>query len=615
MKPLYVVKVGSSTLAKGTIFAEIGQLVEKGASVLMVAGGAAGIDAHYAAIGREQPTLTLKSGDTVRHCTSTEIDHIVSAYRLVTLPQVEAGFSQLGLSAYTSIAAQGNLVSGKANKPLRTIGTNGRPRLERDHRVGVPAHVDLDRLRALLGAFDVVCLSAPIADTASGSPLNADADVIAAALAVATKADHLRLVTGTAGLLADPNDPQSTLPHLYAGEGAEFAGGRMKQKVRAAEMALSGSADVAITGPDTLSQESGWTRFWPAREPADDLQLLTRAAAIPSVSGDERELALYLRQWCTEAGIDAQIDPAGNLVATKGNGPRSLLLMGHMDTVPFHWPTVWEKDLHLFGRGTVDAKGSLVNFMHVLRDVEVPADAQLRVVGAVEEEISSSKGAFYVRDHYRADAVVIGEPSGSEKLTLGYFGLFKLRVTATVASGHSAGKDAVSAPDALATSLSHIRSAVLAEAPEALHAVIDHWTIKSSNGDEATGILNFRLPPGVDVDVVTKAIPHIPGTSVAILRATPGFSNGRSGPLAKAFTKAFRANDIRPRYVVKKGTADMNTLATTWADVPMLAYGPGDATLDHTNEERIGADEFRTANSVLSTAVANWFTLTRGDNS
>ncbi|MFE4528179.1 amino acid kinase family protein, partial [Streptomyces anulatus] len=72
----------------------------------------------------------------------------------------------------------------------------------------------------MLDAYDVVCLSPPVADRNGEAPLNVDADVLAAVLAVALDADHLRLVTGTAGLLTDPADPDSTLRDAYPGDGA-----------------------------------------------------------------------------------------------------------------------------------------------------------------------------------------------------------------------------------------------------------------------------------------------------------------------------------------------------------------------------------------------------------
>jgi LysW-gamma-L-lysine carboxypeptidase len=306
VRPLYVVKVGSSTLDHETIFAELGELVARGARVLLVAGGAVGIARHYRALGRPSPQLRLAGGDTVRYCPPAEMPHLVAAYEQVTLPAVEAGLARHGQSVFTAVAAHGGLVGARVNPPLRVTSEHGRTAVIRDHRVGVPAEVDTARLTALLDAYDVVCLSPPVRDLDGGTPLNVDADVLAAACSNALGADHLRLVTGTAGLLTDPADPGSTLSDAHLGEGAVYAGGRMRQKVRAAEMALAGSADVAITGPHTMSDPSGWTRFWRTRAPAPDLALLGRAVGVPSVSGDERRSRVTSgnspRTWSTGAG-------------------------------------------------------------------------------------------------------------------------------------------------------------------------------------------------------------------------------------------------------------------------------------------------------------------------
>ncbi|MEV6484910.1 M20/M25/M40 family metallo-hydrolase [Streptomyces sp. NPDC051576] len=616
--PLYVIKAGSATLDREIVLKEIADIVARGARVLLVAGGATGIERHYTAIDRPMPQLRLTNGDSVRYCPPQEMPHLVDAYEKVTLPAVEQGLRALGIGVFTSVAARGGLVTGRANRPLKALSAEGRPVVVRDHRAGVPAEADTVRLTALLDAYDVVCLAPPVADPDGGAPLNVDADVLAAVLAAALDADHLRLVTGTAGLLTDPDDPGSTLLDAYPGDGARYARGRMRQKVRAAEIALADSAaDVAITGPHTLGDATGRTRFWRTREPAADLALLTRVVCVPSVSGDEAPLAEYLAEWCRERGMDAHVDPVGNLVAYRGAGDRRMLLLGHLDTVPHRWPAEWRAG-ELWGRGSVDAKGSLAAFLEVLAHADIPEDGQLVVVGAVEEEISSSKGAYHARDHYPADAVVIGEPSGAAKLTLGYFGLFKLRVTASVATGHSAGLDAVSAPDRLIGALADIRAAVLAAAPDALSAVIDVTGEPGRTQDRATGILNFRIPPGADFDALRTAALTGTGTGVAdgvdieVLRATPGHAGGRTGPLVKVFTRAFAEAGIRPRFVVKKGTSDMNTLATTWHDVPMVAYGPGDSALDHTDEERIDAMEYRTARSLLADAVNRWLALPEG---
>ncbi|WP_019854050.1 M20/M25/M40 family metallo-hydrolase [Actinopolyspora mortivallis] len=607
---LHVIKLGSSTLLTPGIFDELAELSATGARILLVAGGAEGIEQHYGALGRRIPELELPNGDSVRYCPPEEMPHIVDAYERITLPSVVERLTNRGLSVFAQVGAHG-LVSGRVNRPLKTR-KDGRNVLVRDHRAGSVESVAAERLSRLLDANDVVCLAPPIADLDGGSPLNVDADMLAAAVSNGTHADHLRLVTGTAGLLTDPRDPRSTLAEAFPGTGREYASGRMRQKVRAAEAALNGSADVAVTGPHTLSSPQGRTRFW-RPEPDGDLALLSRAVQIPSVSGDENALAEYLESWCRSEGIASRTDEAGNLVAERGTGPRTLMLLGHMDTVPFHWPPEWDGD-RLSGRGSVDAKASLATFLEVLRDATVPPGWRIRVVGAVEEEISSSRGAFHVRDNYPAEAVVIGEPSGSGALTLGYYGLFKLRITASVPSGHSAGFDALSAPDALIGSVETIRSAVLKEAPEALSAVIDMSCASGVDQHSATGILNFRIPPDVDVEELRETVEAVrtQRVSVEYLRATPGYVSARSSPLTRSFGRALRRNGLRPRYLLKKGTADMNTLATTWRDVPMVAYGPGDSALDHTEHEHVTASEYRAARSTLADAVAAFLSTQHG---
>lgn len=600
---LYVVKIGSASLGHDALFDEVALLRRRGARVLLVAGGAAGITRHYADIGRPVRTMGLRGDSEVRYCPPEEMPHIVDAYERVTLPRVREALTSRGLTVFTSVARDGALVSAQANRPLRAV-QDGRTTVVRDHRAGTVTGVAADRLGVLLDAFDVVCLSPPVADGAGGCALNVDADVLAAELANALAADHLRLVTGTPGLLADPEDPASRLTDVVRGEGERFARGRMRQKVRAAEIALDGSADVAITGPHILSPASG-TRFWRAPAPAPDLSLLARAVEISSVSADERELAEYLVDWCTERGVHAEIDEAGNLVATRGSGDRRLLMLGHLDTVPHRWPVRWD-GLTITGRGCVDAKASLVAYLETLADMDVPSWAQVRVIGAVEEEVTSA-GAFHARDHYPADAVVVGEPSGEKALTIGYYGLLKVRLRVSHSVGHTAGQGVTTAADQLVDVLSRLRDEIGGADSQALVAVLGIHAVNGGDVQLGETVVDVRVPPTLDLEHLVELVRRVAGPVVVeVLRATPGVITSRTSPLVKAFSRAFREEGVAPRFLAKKGSSDMNTLATTWRGVPMVAYGAGDAALDHTPDEHLDAEEFRRARTVLSRAVANW---------
>ncbi|MGH2670478.1 MAG: M20/M25/M40 family metallo-hydrolase, partial [bacterium] len=59
-----------------------------------------------------------------------------------------------------------------------------------------------------------------------------------------------------------------------------------------------------------------------------------------------------------------------------------------------------------------------------------------------------------------------------------------------------------------------------------------------------------------------------------------------------------------PSYKLKAGTSDMAFLAERYAPrFGIVAYGPGDASLDHTAEERIDLDEFARSVAVLEAAL------------
>ncbi len=596
--PLYVVKVGSASLRYPAIYDELALLRSSGARILLVTGGAADIADHYASLDRPMRKLKLAGGDEVRYCPPEEMPYIIAAYEKLTLPRVRDELGGRGLAVFAATASADDLVTGTANRPLRVVD-DGKQKLVRDHRAGVVTGVAVSRLTALLSTFDVVCVSPPVAADDGGAPLNVDADVLAAELSRALDADHLRLVTGTPGLLADPEDRGSTLPHVRLGDGMAYARGRMRQKVRAAELALGGTADVAITGPHTVNT-LGSTRFWRAPAPEPDLDLLARMVEISSVSGNERELALFLLEWLTGRGVAATLDVAGNLVATRGSGPRTLLMLGHLDTVPYRWPVAWEGDV-LTGRGCVDAKASLAVFLETLVEMEIPEGVTVRVVGTVEEERTAS-GALYARDHYRAEAVIVGEPSGSGAVTVGYHGVCKARIRVEQGAGHTAGEGRRTAGSRLVDAIGEAQAQVGKVSPEALFAVLALETGGSGATQTASAVLDVRVPPESDVDDIVLAF-----GDAELLLATPAVSTPRTDPLVKAFTRALRAvTGAAPRLLAKKGSSDMNTLATTWRGVPMVAYGPGDAKLDHTPEERLSAGEYRQAKAVLAAAVRDW---------
>ena len=83
-----------------------------------------------------------------------------------------------------------------------------------------------------------------------------------------------------------------------------------------------------------------------------------------------------------------------------------------------------------------------------------------------------------------------------------------------------------------------------------------------------------------------------------------GFRSPKKTSLGPPFLRAIRAEGGTPRFTLKLGTSDMTIVGPAW-NCPMVTYGPGDAALDHTPEERID-NLLKFAGTVESSRALNW---------
>src|SRR5215216_5480010 len=115
-----------------------------------------------------------------------------------------------------------------------------------------------------------------------------------------------------------------------------------------------------------------------------------------SPSGQEHEAVQWLVGRMKSLGYDeAFIDEAGNAVGMKGQGPKQVLLLGHIDTVAGQIK-VEQDDISLYGRGSVDAKGPLACFVDAVAQLSAKEGWQFVVIGAVDEERESDGARFVV---------------------------------------------------------------------------------------------------------------------------------------------------------------------------------------------------------------------------
>ena len=399
-------------------------------------------------------------------------------------------------------------------------------------------------------------------------------------------------------------------------------------------------------------------RAHPARD-RDEIELVRGLVAVPSLSRHEAAASGWLADEMAARGLErCHVDGALNAIGELGDpeASRLIVLLGHIDTVPGHIPVRIEDDgsAHglLHGRGSVDAKGPLASFVAAAARLggAWARDHDLRVIvaGATEEEAATSRGAHHLlerlngRGEPRPDFCIIGEPSHWHRVTLGYKGRLLINLLARRPSSHTAGPEVgvgITAFD-LWQRLEDLaaRAGGRTSFERVLPSLRSINTTSDGLYDTVRADYGLRLPVDFDVGALVedltawfdKAAADIDGPLFSDLdpvRATGtircekgdaslelrlrGYEIGvradRHSSLVRAFLGAIRTAGgpgTAPKFVVKTGTCDMNIVWPVWR-CPIVAYGPGDSTLDHTPNEHLELDEYLLAVDTVELALRN----------
>ena len=125
--------------------------------------------------------------------------------------------------------------------------------------------------------------------------------------------------------------------------------------------------------------------------------------------------------------------------------------------------------------------------------------------------------------------------------------------------------------------------------------------------DQAKIQIGCRLPLDFDVRAyqhyLTKQLSA--EANIQFFAYEPAHRSSRNGPLVSAFSSAVRREfGVAAKYKHKTGTSDLNVVARCW-NCPIIAYGPGDSSLDHTPNEHLHLEEYLQSIRVLNSAIEN----------
>jgi acetylornithine deacetylase/succinyl-diaminopimelate desuccinylase family protein len=397
---------------------------------------------------------------------------------------------------------------------------------------------------------------------------------------------------------------------------------------------------------DKEKNESGKKRC-SAEQVSNLLVSLIKARSHPGIPRQEEEVARELKAYFQAHGIQPEIqevkDGRPNVLATLDSrqaGPH-LVFCGHTDTVP---PNVGssvdlfaavEKEGKLYGRGTVDMKGAIAAMAGALTALKSSGElkrGKITLAAVVDEEMESLGAEFLILNGFRADAAIIGEPTGN-KIAIGHKGLEWLSIEFEGRAAHGgtpqAGINAISAAghfirlveEELVQEFQKRRDPILG------FPVINLGTI--SGGDQPSTVaarctikLDRRWVTTETIDLLFEDLEGLlrkvrtsrPGLKTKISRVPGGMATMIHGPVSINPEHPVVKAAQRARADFGQAVADL-TVFPAWTDasllsregkIPSIIWGPGELDQAHSPEEYIKLDDVSLAAELYAAAALHF---------
>jgi acetylornithine deacetylase len=343
-------------------------------------------------------------------------------------------------------------------------------------------------------------------------------------------------------------------------------------------------------------------------------QLLEFLVSIPSVSGNERELANSLTQVLTAEGFTVQRE-GDSLWFSMGRseGPH-LLMLSHIDTVPAceGWssdPTGGVfADGKLKGLGANDAKGcvaAMIEAALLLRDEQL--DGRLTFAFVADEERGGNGIRATKPKLEPIDAAVIGEPTALEICTA-QRGMLILRCTARGEAAHVAhaelGENAIHKAARDINRLAEMEFEPHERFGSARPQVteISGGLARNQVPDRCEFFVDIRTTPNLDHG---KVAAMIDGTLESEVTVHSGRYEAVATDSSEAIVKAALAAAEKSESVASSTTSDWAFLK----GVPAVKAGPGDTLRSHRPNEYLLLSELEAGAAFYSRLARAYFSL------
>ena len=329
-------------------------------------------------------------------------------------------------------------------------------------------------------------------------------------------------------------------------------------------------------------------------DPLTQIRLTRELIDIDSTTGRETEGGEFIARTLEHLGWDVVRQPVAdgrfNVIAkVPGSGTPIVVLSTHFDCVPPFFPSR-EEDGRVYGRGSCDAKGTLIAQVAAAERLRASGEQRVGLVFVIAEE-RGSDGAKLANGLAKGTRFLIdGEPTDN-RLGRATRGILRLRLRASGRAAHSSFPElGESAIDKLIDALNALRAIELPDDPVLGRT---HYTVGLISGGVAPNVVS----PAAEAEVMFRTV----GEAAAVRAAMT--------PL-EALVQIDHVLEVPPVRLRTVTGFDVAVFPYT-TDIPFLdrwgeplLFGPGSIHAAHTADESVSIAE-------LHAAVGHYVTIAR----
>ncbi|MEM1540460.1 MAG: M20/M25/M40 family metallo-hydrolase [Candidatus Bathyarchaeia archaeon] len=259
---------------------------------------------------------------------------------------------------------------------------------------------------------------------------------------------------------------------------------------------------------------------------------------------------------------------------------------------------------------------------------EIVKEGKIVVACVVDEEKTSIGVKHLIKEGISADYAVFGEPSGTENVVIGYKGSLLVELKCKTVTGHSSTpwlfENAIEKMFELWRRIKEIR--FQKEALNGFFYNVSTCLTYLEGGSHASNVpskckalIDVRIPPQLTCaqayDRISECIacykrenPQVQ-IEVGVVDSIEPFEADKNSIPVQAFSAAIRkVTGKTPKLLKKTGTSDMNLLGKA-LKIPVVAYGPGNSSLDHTLNEHVSIQDYLSSIHVLQEVLKKLLNL------